>query len=210
MKLSLITVLVAGLMSVAPAFASAISIDFEGPTSYASIDQYYNGGTDTAGASGPNLGVSFGGDALALQNDALGPYFSNAPSPLGVMAPVGANAAMNVATGFEWASFWYSSTAAATVDVFSGLDGTGTLLASFNLLNNAQANGCSDTFYCNWSQVNLSWGTAAQSIQFGGAANVAGFDNVKVVPEPGSIALVTIGLVGFAASRRTRRLPASA
>ena len=27
----------------------------------------------------------FTDDALALQNDALGPYFSNAPSPIGVM-----------------------------------------------------------------------------------------------------------------------------
>ena len=210
MKLSLITVLVAGLMSVAPAFATAITIDFEGPTSFQSIDQYYNGGTDTAGASGPNLGVSFGLDALDIQNDALGPYFSNAPSPIGVMAPVGADAAMNVAAGFEWASFWYSSIAAGTVDVYSGLNGTGTLLASFSLLNNAQSNGCTDSPFCNWSQETLSWGSKAQSIQFGNAANIAGFDNVKVVPEPGSIALVSIGLAGFAASRRTRRIPAIA
>src|SRR5437879_3739953 len=72
----------AALFAASPAFAAGTLIDFEGATSFASINAYYDGGADSAGAIGPSLGVSFGGDALALQNDPLGPYFSNAPSPL--------------------------------------------------------------------------------------------------------------------------------
>jgi hypothetical protein len=203
MKLSLITVLVAGLMSAAPAFSSTITIDFEGPTSFQSIDQYYNGGTDAAGASGLNLGVSFGLDALAIQNDGLGSgvngeYFTNAPSPLGVLSPVGTDAWLNFATGFTGlASFYYSSTDAVTIDVFSGLNGTGTLLGSFNLLDNA-VDGCSDSDFCNWSLASLNVNGVAKSIAFGDAAYTAGFDNVTIsaVPEPSTMALLAVGLAG--------------
>jgi hypothetical protein len=209
MKSRFIAVLAAGLISASPAFASNITIDFEGPSSFTSIDQYYNGGL----LSGPNLGVSFGLDALELKNDVLGPYFSNAPSPVGVMTPVGAAAVMNVLVGFGFngeASFYYSysSIAATSVSVFSGLDGTGTLLGSFSLANNAQSNGCSDSPYCNWSLATLAFNGVARSITFGDAANVAAFDNVTVniVPEPGSLALLTFGLAGMAISTRSGRL----
>jgi len=41
--------------------ANTISINFDAVTTYASVDQFYNGGTDSAGASGPNYGVAFFG-----------------------------------------------------------------------------------------------------------------------------------------------------
>jgi hypothetical protein len=212
MKSRFIAALAAGLFSAAPAFAAVVTIDFDGPGSFSSIDQYYNGGTNSDGETGPNLGVAFGLDALALRNDDLGPYFSNAPSPIGILTPVGSSAAMNVPIGFAGlVSFYYSSTEARTVHIWSGLDGTGTELGTLNLLANAQnipPLDCSDSPFCRWDpvSVNLDAGVVARSITFGDAAGVAGFDNVTItaVPEPGTWALLAVGLAGVGALVRRR------
>jgi hypothetical protein len=182
-------------------------ITFETPTSFSSILEHYNGGTDGAGLAGANLSASFTADALGLMNDAAGPYFSNAPSALGVMAPVGANSTLNVASGFtSFISFWYSSSAFVLqgVNVYTGLNGTGTLLASFNLVNNAQANGCSSSPYCLFDQVTSTFSGTARSVTFGNAANVAAFDNISIsaVPENTTAMMMALGLVGLFVARR--------
>jgi len=207
MKLNLIPVLLAGLLSAAPAFsATPVTIDFEGPTSYASIDQYYNGGADSAGAVGVNLGVTFGLDALAFQHDLLS--FSNAPSPVGVMAPVNSDAALNYAAGFTTgAMFYYSSANATSVGVYDGLNGTGNLLGTFSLASN------DDSSYSNWSLATLTFNGTAKSIAFGQAASaLTGFDNVTIgaVPEPTEALMLALGL-GVVAQvvQRARRKQAS-
>jgi hypothetical protein len=197
------------LCTSAPAFAADTLIDFETVTSFASIANFYNGGTDSAGHGGSNLGVSFGGDALGLVNDVLGPYFSNAPSAIGVMAPVGADATMNVAAGFTNAiSFFYSSSSflPGAVSVYSGLDGTGQLLASFNLVANAQAGGCSDSPFCRFDQLSSTFVGTAHSVTFGNAAGFAGFDDIRIsaVPEPTSALLMALGVAALRLSRRPR------
>ena len=206
MKLAVPTAALLALLAAAPAFA-VTTIDFEGPTSYASIGAYYNGGADSAGKAGPSLGVSFGGDALALANDAFGPYFTNAPSPAGVMTPVGADSTMNLPAGFGGAfGFHYSSSAAVAggVQVWSGTDAGGTLLASFDLAANAQAGGCSSSPYCHFDLVTTTLANTARSVSFGNAANSAVFDDVSVtaVPEPASALLMALGLAGVLAVRR--------
>ncbi len=108
--------------------AHATTLDFEGTTSFFSIADYYNGGTDGAGASGTNYGVSFTGGALALQNDALGPYFSHAPGPGDTVMFAGdSSALMNVAGGFvSQLQFSYSAANGGLdlVNIYSGLNGT--------------------------------------------------------------------------------------
>lgn len=205
--MKLISAAAASLLFAAPAFAANTVLDFETVTSFASVADYYNGGNDGSGSnSGPAYGVSFGGDALAVANDVLGPYFSNAPSPLAVMTPVGTDATMNVAAGFvDSISFYYSaaSLVVSGVNVWSGLDGSGTLLASFNLVNNAQSGGCSDSPFCRFDQLSSTFAGTGRSITFGAASGVA-FDNISItaVPEPTTALMLAMGLGGLVLLRR--------
>jgi hypothetical protein len=192
--------LAAGSLLAATAATSAFAnisvvIDFEQPASFAPIGSFYD-----------SVGVVFTDDALALQNDALGPYFSNAPSPIGVMFAAGPDATMNVEMGFKDSiSFSYSSSelVISAVNVYSGLDGTGTLLASFNLVSNAQV-GCNDSPYCRFDRVSSSFGGIAKSVTFGTSVGFAAFDDVAItaVPEPGSAILMALGVAGLLAARR--------
>lgn len=203
-----LAVIAAGLLAASLAQANApVLVDFETPTSFASVLEHYNGGTDGAMVAGADLGVSFTADALALQNDVLTTYFSNAPSPVGVMAPVGADATMNVAAGFTGSvGFWYTADSFVVqgVNVYSGMDGTGTLLASFNLVANAQADGCSSSAYCRFDKMTSTFAGTAHSITFGNAANMAAFDNISItaVPEPGAALMLSLGLAVLALARR--------
>lgn len=202
--------LVGGLLLSGTTFGAPLVVDFETPTSFASIAEHYNGGVDSADVAGVNLGVSFGLDALALRNDELGPYFGNAPSPVGVLAAVFGDAAMNVAVGFTGVvSFAYSSNDAGEIGVWSGLNGTGARLGS--LAFTANAAGCAEaTPLCTFGTASFDLGTnVAKSITFGDAAGItAVFDDVSVtaVPEPGTYALMGLGLVAVAGiAGRTRR-----
>lgn len=184
------------LFAALPVSAGVRIVDFETPASFESIANHYAA-----------IGVTFGADVLALQNDDLGPYFSNAPSPLGVMTVVGSDATMNVEGGFLMLSFAYSSLEAIAdaVQVWSGLNGTGTMLGSLSLAANATAGGCTDSPLCNFDTVGLGrFSEYAYSVTFGGAAFVAVFDDVTLVPAPATALLAGLGLAlaGVASARR--------
>lgn len=210
MKLASTLAATAVLLAAAPAFAAQTLIDFEGVGSFASIAEYYNGGTDSAGNTGSQLGVEFSGAALALSNDELGTYFSNAPSAGTVMFATDTSALLNVAKGFTGEISFYFSAASSALDVvtiYSGLNGSGAVLGAVSLSRNAQLGGCSDSDFCNWQRLSLSFIGTGQSISFGGNPGGVAFDNVTIspVPEPQSAAMLAFGLIGLTVFLRRQR-----
>jgi PEP-CTERM motif len=225
-------ILTVAALSASPAqAASQFLLDFEHSWPYSTdIDNYYNGGTASDGASGTNFGVSFTNSQTAAaatmfglsNNDGLGSlpngnYYANAPSMLGVAYPYtfgGGAIFMNVLAGVDNSlSFFYSSPDAAigAVKAYSGLNGTGSLLGSFDITANAgttNIDGVDYGVYDTWNSVTFNFAGTAQSFDFS-AAGAAAFDNiatVTAVPEPESYALFLAGLsmMGFVARRKNK------
>lgn len=206
MKLSRLAVL--ALFAATPAFAGATSfvVDFEKNWDYANggVAGFYNGGVADDGAAGGDLGVEFVG-VSGLSNDADFTYYNNAPSPLGTAYAYDAAASyMNVAAGVEnGLSLFYASyvDVVGAVKAYSGLNGTGNLLGSFNLTSNN-----APFTYDNWTQVTLSFSGTAKSFDLSGSVGAVGFDNiasVSAVPEASSALMMLAG--GFALLGLTRR-----
>ena len=210
---------VLGLLAVvalsAPTVASSavIVLTFEGVGDLNPVGEFY------AGDGGPDYGISFSPDTLALVDSDEGGNgnFANEPSASTVMFFLEADEAiLNVAAGFTTGfSFFYSAAEAGTVRVYEGLNATGGLLANLDLAAQFEDRCVGDPTgaYCNWTAIGVAFGGTARSIDFGGAANFIGFDNITfgsdkpgVVPEPGSLALLGLGLAGLGVARgRARR-----
>jgi len=204
MKLSRVAALVLFAASAAPAFASSFVVDFENDWAYGSlVNSYYSGGTADDGSAGANLGVEFV-NVGGLSNDANFTYYSGAPSPQGTAYATtflpDDRAYMNVASGVGGAlTFYYSSPEdrIGAVKAYSGLNGTGTLLGTFDLTANSSS-------YDTWNAVAFRFGGLAHSFDLTGAANVVGFDNISAVPEPGMLAMLLAGGIGLALRARRR------
>ena len=188
-------------------------LTFEGLQNTEAVSNYYNGGTGGAGSTGgPNYGISFSGNSLALISNTAGGSgnFSGEPSPSTILFFLSGSAAtLNAPAGFNTGfSFYYASSQNATVNVYDGLNGSGTLLGSLNLVATPNP-------YNVWTPVGVTFAGTAKSVDFGGAANFVGFDDITInsatpgtaaVPEPGNVALL-IGMasVGGAFLRRRRK-----
>jgi hypothetical protein len=209
--MKLITTAALVLAASTSAFADApITIDFEGAVGYVNpIAEFYNGGTDGAGNTGPNLGVSFTDAAVGVSNDVNFSYYSNAPTMGTVMAAFDSTATMNVASGFSGQlTFWYSSSASTldAVNIYSGLNSTGTLLASASLFGNASL-GCTDTPFCRFDLTSVKFAGVAQSVNFGGNAQFVAYDNIGItpVPELDTYMMLAAGLVAMAFIKRRQQ-----
>jgi hypothetical protein len=197
-----------------PASAAVVVLDFEGIPDQSPVGDYYNG----AGPASKNFGISFSQATLALidADAGGGGNFGNEPSPNTIMFFLQANnAILNVAAGFTTGfSFFYTSSTAATINIYDGLNATGNLLASIVLAAQFTDNCVGDPTgtFCNFTAIGVAFAGTAKSIDFGGTANQTGYDNITFgsstpggAPEPGTLALLALGALALGAARRKQR-----
>jgi hypothetical protein len=192
--------------------ANTVTLTFEGLQDNEQILNFYNGGLGGSGSGpGPNYGIIFGADSLALNSG----NYSNNPTPPGVcFFLTGPGDIMNVPAGFNTGfSFYYSAAVyTGSVTVYDGLNGTGNVLASLPLGLTPTLPPGSPT-YNNWQPVGVNFAGTAMSVNFSGVANYIGFDNVTLgsdvptsqVPEPFTLATAALSLAGLGGYLRRRR-----
>jgi len=191
------------------ASASPVVLTFEGIADETAVGNFYSG-----------LGVTFSPDTLALVDQDAGGTgnFANEPTPNTIMFFLNSNnAVLNYAAGFTTGfSFYYTSSTAATINVYDDVDAGGNLLASINISAQYTDNCSGDPTggFCNFTPVGVAFSGTAKSIDFGGTANQTGYDNITFgsdtpgtgsgAPEPATWALMIggMGLAGAALRRR--------
>jgi hypothetical protein len=210
-QMKAVTLLAIGLL-VTPITATSamVTMTFEGVGNNSVVGGFY----DTGGA-GPNYGVTFSSDGLALvDSDVPGGTgnFENEPSPSTIMV-TSSFVTLNRPTGFDTqVSFWQAGFLGGSVEVYAGTNGTGTLLGSDSILSPSQTSCSSSNVVCNWSLVSLLFSGTAQSVKFiVNSGGQLGLDNISLgaapVPLPAAAWLLLSGLagLGFVGRRRATK-----
>jgi hypothetical protein len=187
------------------------------------VNNYYNGGLGGSGSGpGPNYGITFESNALAIISNQHGGSGNFAGNPSGntiVFFLTGTGDVMNVAGGFTTGfSFYYSAiNDPGTVTVYSGANATGTVLATLNLpITPSQAGSatCQSDQFCPFTPFGVNFSGTAMSVDFSGTANQIGFDDITLgssvpdsgnSPEPATYALMGGGLLAAGLFRPRRR-----
>ena len=199
--------------------SSGTFMDFQGIHDLQAVGDFYNG----AGlANTPNYGVSFSSNFLAMRSF-FGPNPGSgnfAPPPLGTPAifmngSVGSNitGTMNVAPGFSnginfFFTAGFTGNQVETVKVWSGANGTGTVLATITLANNNA--GCKSPAYCMWSNAGATFTGTAHSVTFSGPADELGLADITLggsttaIPEPSTWYMLGTGVVSISLSQLRR------
>lgn len=204
----------------ASAFANSGELmTFYGLADGSGAGNFYNGGSGVPGTL--NYGVTFsssfvgyksawggnGGSGNFSPFSAAGASYPYLPALfMGASAQVGTpvTGTMNVAPGFSnGLNFYYTAilTSPETVTVWSGANGTGTVLATIVLGTNDA--GCSSPLYCNWTNVGATFSGTAHSVTFSGPADEVGIAEITIgssttaIPEPSPIYLLGTGMVAI-------------
>jgi hypothetical protein len=162
-------------------------------------------------------GVSFSSNILVLH--AVGQNGSGAFAPDPTQTPTiflngvtgsAATGIIDVAAGFSTGiQFYFTAGFGESVTVWSGYNGTGTILATLALSpNNLPCTGFPS--YCNWTSARLAFSGTAKSVTFTEPANGLGIADITLnsttsaIPEPSSIYLLATGLgaMSFGGVRR--------
>jgi hypothetical protein len=216
------------------ASATVIDINFENIAAYPNsnnvqILNYYDGGTSSIGTTGTNYGISFPSNALVICLNTIGTICSNTShgglgdpnsQDAGMFFLSGSATYLNDAAGFTTGfAFDYTAVGGSggSVEAWSGLNGTGTLLASLTL--GVTGSSCIAGYsanYCPFTNGSLAFAGTAMSIEFDGVPDYIVYDDITFgstivggTPEPSYLIPVVGALVGLSFLHFRRRKAAA-
>ena len=200
--LSYLTILLMGVVT-----ASADQLNFNNLQIGEEVLGYYNGGFGSMGTGpGPNLGITFTSDFVTVAQGVFGPPFQaeELTSTTGIMDVLPAFGGNGGSFSFYYTNLGPDD---GVVNLYSGLDGGGSLVASILL-------GAHDIFNAASPLGGLP--LPFESAVFTGTAGALVFDNITfnppcdggpcgpVIPEPSSMSLLLIALLAVWLGGRKR------